>query len=59
MSDSEGLSLSLMEAMMCGLLPVVSHVGDLEDLVKDGINGYLVAERTPQEFAKASRGPSD
>lgn len=50
-SDSEGLSLSMMEAMTCGLPAVVSHVGDLEDLVEDGINGYLVDERTPERFA--------
>jgi glycosyltransferase involved in cell wall biosynthesis len=50
-SDSEGLALSLMEAMMCGLPPVVSDVGELADLVKPGINGYLVRERTPEAFA--------
>jgi L-malate glycosyltransferase len=50
-SDSEGLSLSLMEAMLCGLPAVVSRVGDLGDLVKDGINGYLVSDRTPEAFA--------
>ena len=50
-SDSEGLSLSMMEAMMCGLPAVVSNVGDLADLVEDGINGFLVPRRSPQEFA--------
>ena len=50
-SDSEGLSLSLMEAMMCGLPAVVSNVGDLGDLVKDGVNGYLVSRRCPEKFA--------
>jgi L-malate glycosyltransferase len=50
-SDSEGLSLSLMEAMVCGLPAVVSEVGDLGDLVKNGINGYLVSDRTPEAFA--------
>jgi glycosyltransferase involved in cell wall biosynthesis len=50
-SDSEGLSLSMMEAMMCGLPAVVSHVGDLGNLVVDGINGYLVGERNPERFA--------
>ena len=50
-SDSEGLSLSLMEAMLCGLPAVVSRVGDLGDLVEDGVNGYLVTERTPEAFA--------
>ncbi|MBP7569187.1 MAG: glycosyltransferase [Acidobacteria bacterium] len=42
-SESEGLSLSLMEAMTSGLPAVVPAVGDLPDLVEDGRNGYLVA----------------
>jgi glycosyltransferase involved in cell wall biosynthesis len=50
-SDSEGLSLSMMEAMMCGLPAVVSDVGDLGDLVEDGVNGYLVPRRSPEKFA--------
>jgi hypothetical protein len=49
-SDSEGLSLSMMEAMMCGLPAVVSNVGDLSDLVEDGINGYLIPRRRPEKF---------
>ncbi len=50
-SDSEGLSLSMTEAMMCGLPAVVSDVGDLGDLVEDGVNGYLVPRRSPEKFA--------
>ena len=50
-SDSEGLSLAMMEAMMCGLPAVVSDVGDLRDLVEDGVNGYLVPRRSPELFA--------
>ncbi len=50
-SDSEGLSLSMIEAMMCGLPAVVSDVGDLGDLVEDGVNGYLVPRRSPDLFA--------
>jgi glycosyltransferase involved in cell wall biosynthesis len=50
-SDSEGLSLSMMEAMMCGLPAVVSDVGDLGDLVENGVNGYLVPRRCPEAFA--------
>lgn len=50
-SDSEGLSLSMMEAMMCGLPAVVSDVGDLGDLVGNGVNGYLVSRRSPDQFA--------
>jgi len=50
-SRSEGLSLSLMEAMLCGLPAVVSNVGDLGDIVKDGANGYLVGNGSPDTFA--------
>lgn len=50
-SDSEGLSLALMEAMACGLPAVVSHVGELGELVVDGVNGYLVQERRGVAFA--------
>lgn len=50
-SHSEGLALSLMEAMTCGLPGVVSHVGDLSDLVTHGVNGFLVREREPRAFA--------
>jgi glycosyltransferase involved in cell wall biosynthesis len=41
-----------MEAMTCGLPGVVSHVGDLSDLVTHGVNGFLVRERDPRAFAQ-------
>ncbi|HET7809123.1 MAG TPA: glycosyltransferase family 4 protein [Steroidobacteraceae bacterium] len=50
-SDSEGLSLALIEAMLSGLPAVVSKVGDLPDLVENGVNGYLVDSRSPADFA--------
>lgn len=50
-SDSEGLSLALIEAMLCGLPAIVSDVGDLGDLVEQGANGYLVGERSAEPFA--------
>ncbi len=52
-SDSEGLALSLIEAMMCGLPAVVSDVGDLGDLVADGANGYLVPPGDVEAFSSA------
>jgi glycosyltransferase involved in cell wall biosynthesis len=50
-SDSEGLALSLMEAMTCGAVPVVSAVGELPTLVEHGENGYVVSGREPHAFA--------
>ncbi len=50
-SDSEGLALSMMEAMACGLPVIVSNVGDLPDLVRDGVNGFLVPRRAADAFA--------
>lgn len=50
-SRSEGLSIAMTEAMVCGLPAVVSDVGDLADLVEDGINGFLVPRQTPELFA--------
>ncbi len=50
-SQSEGLALSMMEAMVSGLPAVVSRVGDLDELVEDGVNGWLVWPLTPDAFA--------
>jgi len=41
-SRDEGLSVAMTEAMASGLPAVVSDVGDLGDLVRDGRNGHLV-----------------
>ena len=51
-SDSEGLSLAMMEAMLCGLPAVVTNVGDLGDMVKNGVNGHLISDHTPEAFAE-------
>lgn len=51
-SDSEGLSLALMEAMLCGLPAVVSDVGDLSDLVVNGNNGYLVEKGDVKRYVQ-------
>ena len=52
-SASEGVALSLMEAMMCGLPAVVPDVGDLRDVVDDGINGFVVSTPSERAFADA------
>ena len=50
-SDSEGLSLALMEAAMAGLPAVVSDVGDLGDLVEEGVTGWRPEPRDVESFA--------
>jgi glycosyltransferase involved in cell wall biosynthesis len=51
-SDSEGVSQAMIQAMLCGLPPVVSDVGDLAEVVSDGVNGFLVARRDSVAFAE-------
>jgi len=41
-SSTEGLPRTVIEAMACGIPCVVSKVGDIEDLVKNGENGFVV-----------------
>jgi len=42
MTSSDGASLSLMEAMAVGSVPVVSNIEPNREWVEDGVNGYLV-----------------
>jgi len=48
-SDSEGLSMSLLEAMACGIVPVVTHVGSNREVVGDA----LVRQVVPPGDARA------
>jgi glycosyltransferase involved in cell wall biosynthesis len=48
-SLTEGMSLAILEAMTCGLPVVASNIGGNTEVVKNGVNGYLV----PPADAKA------
>lgn len=41
-SDYEGLPVSLLEAMSMSIVPVSTNVGGISEVVKDGVNGFLV-----------------
>lgn len=51
-SYSEGLPKVMLEAMACRCIPVVTKVGDVEMVVSDGFNGYIVNPGDPEEFSE-------
>ena len=51
-SFSEGFSNAIMEYMAAALPAVAIDVGGNRDAILDGETGYLVAERSPEAFAK-------
>jgi spore coat protein SA len=40
------------EAMAAGVVPIVANVGDLGDLVEDGVTGFLVTPDNVPEFVR-------
>ena len=40
-SDYEGLPISLLEALSCGVTPICTSVGGIPDVIDDGKTGYL------------------
>lgn len=52
-SLSEGISLTLLEAMACGLPLVATHVGGNPEVIAEGDTGFLVPPQNPPALADA------
>lgn len=48
----EGMPLVVLEAMSYGAIPVISDFNGSEELIQNGINGYVVAKRDVVNFSK-------
>ncbi len=51
-SRHEGIPMSVLEAMAAGKPIIAPRVGGLEEIIDDGINGFLIDGREPQKFAE-------
>ncbi len=52
-STREGQSNALLEAIACGLIPIVAPASGVGDIVEDGVTGYVVNPPDQAGFARA------
>jgi N-acetyl-alpha-D-glucosaminyl L-malate synthase BshA len=50
-SETESAPLTLLEGLSCGLPVVATNVGGIPEILKDGVNGFLVEPKHPEEIA--------
>jgi glycosyltransferase involved in cell wall biosynthesis len=48
----EGFGLVLIEAMALGIAVVATRVGGVEEIIQDGVNGFLVQSDNPEKMAE-------
>lgn len=51
-SNYEGLPISIIEAMRAGMPVIASDVGGVNELIQDGLNGYLIPRGNLSELAE-------
>jgi L-malate glycosyltransferase len=52
-SETEGFSNSILEYLAAGLPVVCTNSGGNTEIIRNGINGYLVEQNEPEQFANA------
>lgn len=57
--DVEGMPVVVMEAMACGLPVIGTDHSGIPEIVRDGVNGLIVAERDPAALAVAMERMAD
>ncbi len=50
-SDTEGMSLAVLEALACGI-PVIASAAGAGGLIEHGVNGFLLLDTSPREVAR-------
>lgn len=58
-SDYEGMPNALIEAMCIGLTVISTTVSGATDLIRDGVNGFLVEKNNPQKMTEALKKIAD
>ena len=48
----EGMPISLIEALSCGLIPICTAVGGIVDMIDDGKIGFLSYDMTTESYVK-------